>query len=868
MKYKFSLQFIVIQIILFTVIYGLTLNLIHTINLLVFIPAIGSLYYSYKTYKKIQFQHHFICIYIMALLFLLNCLFWYIGAFTHVFYIAKVAFLIADVLIYMANCIIVSLFVLKNVTSITPMIKKHPIVSVLILFINLSINIPLTIVFLQITPSHIFIIFVAVLVFILICTLEIIVIGLIFCRVIAIQYIIIGVLLTINTVFLQTASPHNYLLFEFGQLSWYTGVCVFCLGLTLIARYNKTHQQYFYTWSSLRNIVTIRVFIISLITIAIFFQILFIFQAISMDNFLLMPLFISIFSIIIVKAMDYIFNDIHNEFNLVLRLINNLNQIKRYKEVVFHTTEFSMIKDFVIQNVNAINKINLEYNELQKLNHLNEIKIIQDANKYKDLLAKKQAVEDLAEKDKDFLNQISLLIHDIKSPTSLINNIIQQNNNIISKKDVEALELANNRILLLTYNLLESYKNQSNSDIIHHFNPYLIIKNLLTEFKAGYSHIIFQFIIENNNFFALLHGNSNMFKRMVVNLIDNAINILEGVPKAQITIRLVSSDYFTKIYISDNGPGMNDSVRDAFLNKKQVKSTKKYGNGIGLKQISETIKAFCGSCDIVSKPDLGTSFIITFPQSNKLEWVCDSIQLCYNQNIIILDDDINIHNLWDNAFNRYVDKLNLKIFHYETVEDFNNSFNNIGNYDKENTLLLSDYDIKHENYNGIDIITQFKAKNSILVTGHFEDKEIQQQVIKLGIKMLDKSMLNYIRVVFENTPHSMDMVWLDDQLFFPKYLVDRFYQHLKVDILSSPEYFLNNITTYTTNTIIIIDFNFNLNSNLTGLDIAEKIYKLGFYKLVILTSETEVIENLPPYIKAMSKSDERITNLDGLFFSS
>ncbi len=53
-------------------------------------------------------------------------------------------------------------------------------------------------------------------------------------------------------------------------------------------------------------------------------------------------------------------------------------------------------------------------------------------------------------------------------------------------------------------------------------------------------------------------------------------------------------------------------------------------------------------------------------------------------------------------------------------------------------LLLSDYELIGQNTNGIEIIKKLNLKNSILVTSHFDETDVQRSAIELDIPVIPK----------------------------------------------------------------------------------------------------------------------------------
>ncbi|KAA0992917.1 ATP-binding protein [Dyadobacter aurulentus] len=96
------------------------------------------------------------------------------------------------------------------------------------------------------------------------------------------------------------------------------------------------------------------------------------------------------------------------------------------------------------------------------------------------------------------------------------------------------------------------------------------------------------------------------------NLIDNAIDALEGQPGAELKIVSFREKDFVKVAICDNGPGIPKEIRskifDPFFTTKSVGK----GTGLGLDVVTRIIKQHHGSVTLNSEPGK-TEFLVCFP---------------------------------------------------------------------------------------------------------------------------------------------------------------------------------------------------------------------------------------------------------------
>lgn len=105
-------------------------------------------------------------------------------------------------------------------------------------------------------------------------------------------------------------------------------------------------------------------------------------------------------------------------------------------------------------------------------------------------------------------------------------------------------------------------------------------------------------------------GDYDKLKQVFINFIKNGIEALD---KSNGEIRVVTCYYKKKIniFIEDNGCGIDDEL----LKKIQRESftTKRDGNGIGVKFSSQIIKLHGGSVNYYSKVGVGTKVVVKLP---------------------------------------------------------------------------------------------------------------------------------------------------------------------------------------------------------------------------------------------------------------
>jgi len=107
-------------------------------------------------------------------------------------------------------------------------------------------------------------------------------------------------------------------------------------------------------------------------------------------------------------------------------------------------------------------------------------------------------------------------------------------------------------------------------------------------------------------------GNSQKLSQVFINLINNAIDACYG-QNGKIEVFAESIADNVLISITDNGDGMSQEVQDKIFMPFFTTKDKANGTGLGMAIIDRIIQEHKGSIDVTSKPNQGTSFIISLP---------------------------------------------------------------------------------------------------------------------------------------------------------------------------------------------------------------------------------------------------------------
>ena len=108
-------------------------------------------------------------------------------------------------------------------------------------------------------------------------------------------------------------------------------------------------------------------------------------------------------------------------------------------------------------------------------------------------------------------------------------------------------------------------------------------------------------------------ADSEAIRRAVANLIDNAVEAMEGslVRELHISTALVESRDSVEVIVTDTGHGVtNDMKERLFL---PYFSTKKRGTGLGLPIVSRIVHEHNGNIRVEKNEPMGSRFIMELP---------------------------------------------------------------------------------------------------------------------------------------------------------------------------------------------------------------------------------------------------------------
>ena len=139
-------------------------------------------------------------------------------------------------------------------------------------------------------------------------------------------------------------------------------------------------------------------------------------------------------------------------------------------------------------------------------------------------------------------------------------------------------------------------------------NIIAIAADTLVLYREGHKHISFPLEYNEVPLFAF---DPVQIKRVLINLLDNAVSVLAHGGSVLTEIRLHREEDTVKIIVRDNGPGMSDQVRQRLF--EPYFSTRKSGTGLGLAIANTIITEHNGVIKVHDNVPSGTVFTIELP---------------------------------------------------------------------------------------------------------------------------------------------------------------------------------------------------------------------------------------------------------------
>ncbi len=199
----------------------------------------------------------------------------------------------------------------------------------------------------------------------------------------------------------------------------------------------------------------------------------------------------------------------------------------------------------------------------------------------------------------------SRMSHDIRNPLSILQNEFEllKRKNVLDEKQVERISTSINRITHQLDDVLDYLRNTPIES--QKFNLSDLLSKVLTSFDipSGVK-------IKTSGDEIFMIGDENKMNIVLINLIYNAIQAVEGAGEIDVSISKTSTEIIIKV--TDSGPGITikpiEKIFDPLITSKQK------GTGLGLASVKNIITQHNGTISVNNNP---TTFIIKIPQKEE-----------------------------------------------------------------------------------------------------------------------------------------------------------------------------------------------------------------------------------------------------------
>jgi two-component system, NtrC family, nitrogen regulation sensor histidine kinase NtrY len=138
-----------------------------------------------------------------------------------------------------------------------------------------------------------------------------------------------------------------------------------------------------------------------------------------------------------------------------------------------------------------------------------------------------------------------------------------------------------------------------------------IIEETVALYKEGHELIQFETKIEGDLPIPQMNLDRQQIKQAMINLVDNAIAAVKGRGHVGIKLTYYHKWDFLRIEVSDDGPGISDTVKSRLFEPNF--STKKAGTGLGLTIVNTIVADHQGTISVEDRKPQGVRFIIELP---------------------------------------------------------------------------------------------------------------------------------------------------------------------------------------------------------------------------------------------------------------
>ncbi len=448
--------------------------------------------------------------------------------------------------------------------------------------------------------------------------------------------------------------------------------------------------------------------------------------------------------------------------------------------------------------------------------------------------------------------------HDIRSPLVALDAALESTA-ALPEKQRAVVRHSLNRIRDVANGLLERNRRQQSTagaagaDTGEPLETRLLsslIDSVISEKHAQYSskpgiEIDFKPTKESYSVFAVIQPVE--FGRLLSNLVNNAVEALEDTGK--VDVRLTEEGNNVLLSIADNGKGIPPEILTK-LGKKGETHGKAGGSGLGLYHARTTAESWGGSLSIDSVPRKGTTVTLALPKAPAPYSFVSALELVLGRPVIILDDDLGIHNLWQKKFEPVgLKEHNIEVIYFSEPAGLR-AWVKAEPTKAKTALCLFDYELSGHTDTGLSLAEELNlCPRTILVTGRSEEKQLMEACARLKVRSLPKSLLEFVTVK-AGAPARAVLID-DDTIVHMNWETAAEEAGIELKSFKGPSEFLANLEAFPKTTPIYIDS--ELGVDMKGEDVAVTLKEKGYANLTLVTGYSPERFAHLPWLKVRGK---------------
>ena len=220
------------------------------------------------------------------------------------------------------------------------------------------------------------------------------------------------------------------------------------------------------------------------------------------------------------------------------------------------------------------------------------------------------------------------------------------------------------------------------------------------------------------------------------------------------------------IKVQDNGKGIPPEILSKLAQRGNTFG-KEGGSGLGLYHAKTTVENLGGEFKIESEMNHGTTVTLLLPKEKAPSWFVSKIHLEEKMSLVIIDDDQSIHQIWKERLSKLNVGANLPegvplgcvhpnsranhdlpLQHFSNPDALREWYKIMKNKNLNlNLLFLCDYEFLGSKESGLDVIEDLGlAKQTILVTSRYEEKDVRERCARLKIKLIPKPLAGFVPI--------------------------------------------------------------------------------------------------------------------------